>query len=34
MIVVTGSAGLIGFTFASDWFGSCDEPVLSLDALS
>lgn len=34
MILVTGSAGFIGSNFVLDWISSCDEPVVSLDALT
>ncbi|HSW62589.1 MAG TPA: hypothetical protein VLH56_04640 [Dissulfurispiraceae bacterium] len=34
MILVSGSAGFIGSNFVLDWFALCDEPVVSLDALT
>lgn len=34
MILVTGGAGFIGSNFLLDWFSSCDEPVVNLDALT
>ena len=34
MILVTGAAGFIGSNFVLDWLASCDEPVVSLDALT
>jgi dTDP-glucose 4,6-dehydratase len=34
MILVTGAAGFIGSNFVLDWLAGCDEPVVSLDALT
>ncbi len=34
MILVTGAAGFIGSNFVLDWLAACDEPVVSLDALT
>jgi dTDP-glucose 4,6-dehydratase len=34
MILVTGAAGFIGSNFVLDWLADCNEPVLSLDALT
>ncbi len=34
MIFVTGAAGFIGSNFVLDWLAACDEPVVSLDALT
>ncbi len=34
MILVTGGAGFIGSNFVLDWLGTCDEPVVNLDALT
>ena len=34
MILVTGAAGFIGSNFVLDWLSGCDEPVVSLDALT
>ncbi len=34
MVLVTGAAGFIGSNFVLDWFAGCDEPVVSLDALT
>lgn len=34
MILVTGSAGFIGANFVLDWFASCSEAIVSLDALT
>jgi dTDP-glucose 4,6-dehydratase len=34
MILVTGAAGFIGSNFVVDWLAGCDEPVVSLDALT
>jgi dTDP-glucose 4,6-dehydratase len=33
-ILVTGAAGFIGSNFVLDWLAGCDEPVVSLDALT
>ena len=33
-ILVTGGAGFIGSNFIRDWFGTCNEPVVNLDALT
>jgi dTDP-glucose 4,6-dehydratase len=34
MILVTGAAGFIGSNFVLDWLAGCEEPVVSLDALT
>ena len=34
MFLVTGAAGFIGSNFVLDWLAGCDEPVVSLDALT
>ena len=34
MILVTGGAGFIGSCFILDWLAACDEPVVTLDALT
>ena len=34
MILVTGAAGFIGSNFVLDWLAGCNEPVVSLDALT
>jgi dTDP-glucose 4,6-dehydratase len=34
MILVTGAAGFIGSNFVLEWLAGCDEPVVSLDALT
>jgi dTDP-glucose 4,6-dehydratase len=34
MILVTGGAGFIGSCFILDWLADCDEPVVTLDALT
>ena len=34
MILVTGGAGFIGANFVLDWLSTCDEPVVTLDALT
>ncbi len=34
MILVTGGAGFIGSCFVLDWLAACDEPVVTLDALT
>jgi dTDP-glucose 4,6-dehydratase len=34
MILVTGGAGFIGSCFVLDWLAACDEPVITLDALT
>jgi dTDP-glucose 4,6-dehydratase len=34
MILVTGAAGFIGSNFVLDWLAACDEPIVSLDALT
>ncbi|EHK66889.1 dTDP-glucose 4,6-dehydratase [Achromobacter arsenitoxydans] len=33
-IIVTGGAGFIGSNFVLDWFGTSDEPVITLDKLT
>ena len=33
-ILVTGGAGFIGSNFIQDWFATCNEPVINLDALT
>ena len=33
-ILVTGGAGFIGSNFIRDWFDTCNEPVVNLDALT
>jgi len=33
-IIVTGGAGFIGSNFVLDWFGTTDEPVITLDKLT
>jgi dTDP-glucose 4,6-dehydratase len=33
-ILVTGGAGFIGSNFVLDWLASCDEPVVTFDALT